>query len=263
MKTCNLRLHAGAHQVDRRDLLAVNTPEKTATWCPIPHEALIGHVQRTMEAGGLKVITEAHALTRGGLRYFGLMQVSNGDDNDQFGLVVGLRNSHDKSFPSALCLGSSVFVCDNLAFSGEVRLSRKHTVHIERDLPGLVVKAVGLLGDLRKKQDERLTKYRLVECSNMQAHDLMIRSIDERVLPPSMLPALVKEWREPRHPEFKDRTLWSLFNAYTEVLKGSLQMLPNRTHKLHGMLDLVVDGTPLQIPDVSAQDAEIQVGQAV
>jgi hypothetical protein len=28
--------------------------------------------------------------------------------------VIGLRNSHDKSFPAAIAMGSSVFCCDNL-----------------------------------------------------------------------------------------------------------------------------------------------------
>jgi hypothetical protein len=29
-----------------------------------------------------------------------------------------------------------VFVCDNLAFSGEIKIARKHTRFIVRDLPG-------------------------------------------------------------------------------------------------------------------------------
>jgi hypothetical protein len=40
-------------------------------------------------------------------------------------------------------------VCDNLSFSGEVRLARKHTSRIEADLPALVNRAVGQLGELR------------------------------------------------------------------------------------------------------------------
>ena len=35
------------------------------------------------------------------------------------------------------------------------------------------------------------------------------------------LPAVLREWREPRHPEFREgRTAWRLFNAFTEALKG-------------------------------------------
>jgi hypothetical protein len=48
---------------------------------------------------------------------------------------------------------------------------------------------------------------------------------------------LLKEWREPSHEEFNGRNAWSLFNSYTEVLKGNLAELPRRTERLHGLLD--------------------------
>ena len=42
---------------------------------------------------------------------------------------------------------------------------------------------------------------------------------------------------KPNHPEFEDRNAWSLFNAFTEELKGNLIALPKRTQALHGLLD--------------------------
>ena len=44
---------------------------------------------------------------------------------------------------AGLAVGAAVFVCDNLSFSGEVRLARKHTAHFERDLPQLVGRTIG------------------------------------------------------------------------------------------------------------------------
>src|SRR5207249_1742876 len=141
-------------------------------------------------------------------------------------LVVGIRNSHDKSFPAALVLGASVFICDNLSFSGEVKLARKHTAHIERDLPQLVDRAVGMVSDLRNTQEQRFATYRQHELTNGQAHDLVIRALDGRVVPVTKIPAILTEWREPRHPEFRNgRTAWRLFNAFTEILKGRLDVL--------------------------------------
>jgi hypothetical protein len=46
--------------------------------------------------------------------------------------------------------------------------------------------------------------------------------------------------RGPRHDEFQARTLWTLFNSFTEVLKGNLNELPRRTEALHGLLDSYV-----------------------
>src|SRR5205823_12089518 len=136
----------------RERVAEILTPSRTETWVPIAHHRLLTGVQEALSRSGLHVVTEAHGLAKDGNRYFGLLQVANGSNPADFDLVVGVRNSHDKSFPAALVLGASVFVCDNLSFSGEVKLARKHTAHIERDLPQLVDRAVGLLGGLRQTQ---------------------------------------------------------------------------------------------------------------
>src|SRR5262249_33616469 len=152
------------------------------------HARLLESVQGALQGAGLDVITEAHALTKDGNRYFGLLQVANGHQADDFGLVVGVRNSHDKSFPAALVLGASVFVCDNLSFSGEVTLARKHTTYIERDLPQLVDRAIGMLGSLRQSQEQRFLAYRQHELADGQAHDLVIKALDAQVVPVTRIP---------------------------------------------------------------------------
>src|ERR1700722_10364630 len=115
MHKTNLCLHCGARAVSRDQVATVPTPARTASWVPLPHERLLTGVQSALERVGLSVVTEAHGLTRDGDRYFGLLQLANGQDDQDFGLVVGLRNSHDKSCPAGLVLGASIFVCDNLS----------------------------------------------------------------------------------------------------------------------------------------------------
>ena len=39
--------------------------------------------------------------------------------------------------------------------------------------------------------------------------------------PASRLPKVIEAWEDPEHEEFTPRTAWSLFNAFTEVQKGS------------------------------------------
>lgn len=48
--------------------------------------------------------------------------------------VVGLRNSNRMRFPAGFLLGEAPFICDNLAFCGEMVAMRKHTKNIRRDL---------------------------------------------------------------------------------------------------------------------------------
>lgn len=235
----NLMTHAGAQRIDRAVLEGIATPAPTQTWMPIPHFALLGGVQAQIEQQGLHVVAEAHALAREGNRYFGLLQLQNGENPADYSLVVGLRNSHDKSFPAGLVVGSGVFVCDNLAFSGEVVIGRKHTKFINDDLPNLISRAVGKLGDLRRSQDARIAAYKSTEIGDAQAHDLVVRALDADVVPVTKVPAVLTEWRTPRHPEFaKAKNGWRLFNAFTEVMKGSSVFERPRTSlALHGIVD--------------------------
>ena len=237
-KTTDLILHCGASKVERAEVENVPTPDATDTWTPIPHTALIERVEDTLKSDGLSIVNQTHSLTRGGNRYFGLMQIANGQNSDDYAWVLGLRNSHDKSFPAGLVVGASVFVCDNLSFSGEIRMTRKHTVYIMRDLPGLVQRSIGQLMSRWHDQDTRIEAYKNCELSDLQAHDLIVRSIDARSLTATQVPALLQEWRHPRHEEFAARTAWSLFNGYTQVMKGlSLNELSVRTQRLHGLFD--------------------------
>jgi len=239
-RRANLLLHCGAHAVDRVIIGATPTPEPTLTWTPLSHMTLIEEVEQVLKSNGLSVVNQAHSLTHDGLRYFGFMEIQNGVIHRDYAWVLGLRNSHDKSFPAGIVAGANVFVCDNLSFSGEIKIARKHTRFILRDLPFLTERAIGRLMERWHHQDERIGAYKGRNLSDSSAHDLIIRSTDVRACTPRQIPAILREWRNPRHEAFQPRTLWTLFNSFTEVLKGNLNELPKRTEALHGLLDSYV-----------------------
>lgn len=236
-----LCLHRGGQEVDGFALASIPTPARTATWVPIPHHILLARVTTSLEESGLAIVNARHAVSKEGARYFGLLEVKGGPTAPDYGMVVGVRNSHDMTFPAGLCLGSRVFVCDNLAFSSEVVLKRKHTSMIERDLPGVVMTAIQRLVNARGHQDRRISAYKATALTDLQVHDLLVRAVDARALPAKWLMDALAEWRTPRHAEFEagGKTGWRLFNAVTEALKGSsdLHALPGRTSRLHGLMD--------------------------
>jgi len=187
----------------------------------------------------MRVVTEAHAITPDHARYFGMLQVANCQDAQDYSYVLGLRNSHDKKFPAGLAVGAGVFVCDNLSFSGEISIARRHTVNINRDLPQLVNRAIGQLSEKWNDQETRFAAYKATELSEMQVHDLAIRMLDAGAVTACQIPHVIKEWRTPRHAEFAEsRTAWRMFNAVTEIGKeNSIFVLPKRTQALHAILD--------------------------
>ena len=176
----NLCLHCGSRQTPRELIDSAPTPARTRTWVPIAHHRLLDLVESTLGGHGFRVVNQAHALWGDGLRYFGLLEVLNGSAHDDYGLVVGLRNSHDKSFPAGIALGSQVFCCDNLAFSSEVTLARRHTRFIERDLPQVVHRAVARPTDMRGKQDRRIESYKQTELDDRTALNLSVQARTDR-----------------------------------------------------------------------------------
>jgi hypothetical protein len=238
MKSGNMILHCGAGFLSREELEKIQTPAATRTFQPIPHTLLVDQVKSALVSETIEVTNEAHSTTTDGMNYFGLLEVSNRSRNDDFAYVVGLRNSHTFRYPAGLVIGAHVFVCDNLSFSGEIQVARKHTRYILRDLHGLTVKAVGYLAAKWMDQEKRIEGYRNYKVNDAKAHDLVVRALDARALTVTQIPAVLAEYRNPRHEEFAPRTAWSWFNSVTEVLKEvSIAALPSRTQALHGLLD--------------------------
>lgn len=262
MKTANLFLHCGAAHVNREALDHITTPEATDTWHPIPHTSFITQVEKALTATNMRVVSQAHSITKEGNRYFGLFQVSNCvSTGEDYSYVLGMRNSHDKSFPAGLVVGSQVFVCDNLSFSGEIRIARRHTRHIMTDLPKLTGSAIGMLASKWTLMTDRIAKYKTTEISDKDAHDFVVRALDIGVATLQQVPAVLNEWRAPRHPEFAaDKTAWRLFNSFTEVMKStSLSALPKRTITLHGLMDSQVGFVRMSDKDIIADTVDATV----
>jgi hypothetical protein len=256
-----LMLHAGASAATLEQVAEVTTPAAEKGWQPIAHVDVINLVQSTLAQRNLTVVSQGFALWQNGMRMFGVLELRNGQTPSDYALTIGVRNSHDKSFAAGAALGSKVFVCDNMAFSGEITFARKHTLNIARDLPQLVSAAIGRLVDLRGWQDKRIAAYKQYEMTDALAHDIIVRSLDRKVIGPMKVLDVLKEYREPRHDDFKPRTAWSLFNAYTEISKGTIRQLSRRTSALHGLMDdvcgVIRPDAALELDGV--EDAEVAI----
>lgn len=252
MKSPNLVLHCGATEVARTDLSLVEMPPKTKTYCPVGHEPFVNLVQDRLADVGFRFGAEAHALTKEGNRYFGLVHLLCGQENEQHALVLGIRNSLDKSFAASIAFGSQVFVCDNLAFNGEIKVTRKHTSQVWRDLPNLVTAAVSQTSLMRDNMDNRFAAYQDRRITTKQADHIIIQMLRKGAINTSRVEKVVQEWDEPSH-DFGPRTLWRLHNATTEALKSApLHDIPSRTIEMNAIMDKVAGFTP-QVPDIEGE----------
>jgi hypothetical protein len=238
MKELNLIAHCGGRFVSHDQLHAVRTPDATATWQPIPHTDLLTMIDQRIREAGYTVIQEKHALWgNNGERYFGMLQIANGFNSDDYAQILGVRNSHDMRLSTGLVAGAGVFVCDNLSFNGEVKMVRKHTSRILDELGYLITRTIERVKERFRVQSAQFEAFKSHEINDRIAHDLMIRGFESGAFGARSLKPLIAEWRKPRHEEFKGRNLWSFFNAATEVLKGTaLAEFPARTERLQALL---------------------------
>jgi len=235
-----LMLHCGGQLKTRDEVFAVPPPAQTGTYVPLPYESFLTRIEKQLAVEGIKITEERLALAKNGQRLFGLLALVLPEAaRTDYACVLGLRTSYDRSFANGLCIGATVFVCDNLSFQGEVTFERKHTAQMLRDLSWMITETVALLPARFAAQSEAFEVWKQRGFRDPQVHDLVIRLWDEGVVCAQEIPKVIKEWREPRHREFAEgpKTAWRLFNAATEVIKGDLWRLPARTCTLHRVLD--------------------------
>jgi hypothetical protein len=71
----------------------------------------------TLSFRHIGVVNEEYAVSGDGMKMFGVLDLETQIEGCRFS--IGIRNSHDKSFRLGLTVGIRVFVCSNMAFSGE------------------------------------------------------------------------------------------------------------------------------------------------
>lgn len=229
-----LMLHAGANPLDYPDLRVLETPDPTPTHVPIPHHRLVDVVRHTLGFYGHTVAEEHHGVTPDGMRYFGVLSLRStwGDYTD----TVGLRNSHDKTFPIGISFGSRVFVCDNLAFIADHVVRRRHTPNAKRDLPGLVGELIEPLADQRDAQHRTIMRYRARNLSQTDVDHAVLELYRTEVITVTRIAAVMERWENPPF-DWGNHTAWRLFNCVTHALEGRIAEQPDLTSRLHRVID--------------------------
>jgi len=227
------------NKIDSEALVKCPTPKGTESHTPIPHHELVNMTRRALWRAGLKITEEEHALARGGLRYFGGFALKGtGAKGRDRKIVLGLRNAHDKSFAASVAVGNQMLVCENLCFSSDVKLARRHTTNILADLPRVLSSAVARVTSHWRDMGNRIQSYKETEVES--ASDLIVQLVDAKAFPARDIYKAVEEFRNPRHEEFKGGSLWTLYNSITENLKGGdLSKLADRTMRMQSIFDKV------------------------
>lgn len=234
-----LMLHVNAEPVEYAALRELETPAPTSSHVPIPHFRVVDLVKTAVGMYGHEIVGEHHGVTEDGARYFGLLSLKS--TYTGYEDTLGLRNSHDKSFPVGIGFGSRVFVCDNMSFIADTVIKRRHTANLKRDLPGLIGEIIEPLTEYRERQQRTIDRYRTTMLTDESADHGIMQMYRDGIINVQRIADVAREWDEPSFEEFNERNAWRLFNAATYALNGRVSENPAVTTKLHQIIDGVCE----------------------
>lgn len=241
----SLILHCGGKAATYAEVASVNVPEATDTYQPVPHGDMIRLLGIELESRfGLAKPVAKYGLNKGGDQLFGTFQYNlaeqqsdmevftadNGNSIDgdlfkQYGLSIGFRNSYDKSLSAAFAGGTSVFVCDNLSFSGSAfTIMRKHTKQVWDDLVDMVLRKVRNLNFEFVRTVAGQESMRRHQLTLTDGYQILGEAQGLGVLTPTQMNKGLSEWQK-THNNLQ-HTFWSdrdnangLYQTFTEALK--------------------------------------------
>lgn len=225
-----LMLHCGAQAITKEQVsfLPVAQPQG-ARHAIRPFIEDINTVTQLLAQVGLPVAQESYGVTKDkdtGIprQFFGLMEIEPENGRDH-GIMVGLRGSYDQTLSRGIAIGSRVFVCDNLCFSGEIEIKTKQTLDIDSRIKGLLFDAIQEVPEMVNHQDGRFDKYRTTVVGQIIGNSMITDMVRQGVLNASQVGKALSEWDKPSHDEHAEDgfTLWRLHNACTEALKPTNQ----------------------------------------
>jgi hypothetical protein len=223
--------HRGTALITRQDLAALSMPQSTDTFQPISHAALIDCLEEALAFRHIRIVRDEYAASPDGMRLFGLLELDAEFEGVRF--AIGLRNANDKSMRLGMVAGYRVFVCDNMALSGDFKpLLAKHTKHFD------LVESVSIGVDRIQRGFQPLRQgievMRARQLAPDEARSVIYRAFMENRFPVKLLKTVHREFFvAPSYDEFKPQTAWSLSNAFTTAFK---QLAPVRQYELTAKL---------------------------
>ncbi|NQV15298.1 DUF932 domain-containing protein [bacterium] len=233
-----LMLHCGANEATAQDLAAVPVPRVTNSYCPVTHDDLANMLADMGQSilSGFELARSQFGLSKDGQQLFGIHTFQN--SGYDLGLSVGFRNSYNKTLSVGIAVGASVFVCDNLALTGDITVMRKHTLNVQSDLEQLAVTSILKARSAFYQVNEDAQRMKELPLEDNNAFRLIGLLYGHGIITPRQIPVTNREWLKPQHAEFEPRTMWSFYNAVTEALKSSPpRTIMERHLKLHKLIN--------------------------
>ncbi len=211
--------HSHSQLVTRSELMTIPPPPGTPTWKPIAHADLIQAIDRQLAVRGIEIRKEQFAIQRHGARLFAVLDLAI-ETNEESCAAIGIRTANDRSMALEIAVGVKVFVCDNLAFSGDlIALRRKHTTKF--DLNADISRAVDRYQAHLLVLQRSIAAIQETPVSDGEAKTLIFDAFRQDILPIRYFKPVSETYFDPaaEMTDVQPRTLWGLHNAFTRSVR--------------------------------------------
>jgi len=221
--TATLIAPRGATLVSREQLAEYEPPQPEGRWKPVKHSLIVDLIHEELARREIQITKEEYAIQHEGNYLFAAM-TTNWLDTEETAAAIAFRHSNDKTKAMKMYAGVHVFVCDNMALSGdEIAMNRKHTMRFSP--------AAELTKAFDRYKDGTLVLQRNIEglkagpLSLDDAQRKLFEIFYRRLLPARMLIPVTDSYLSK-----EDRTDWGLLNTLTLHAKNLPPKGNIRTH---------------------------------
>lgn len=194
---------------------------------PVPHAVLVDAIHQETARRGYTIAREQLALSKTNAALFGVLDLvptQSGayalDVDPRRGVAFGFRNATDQQFGIRAVAGTRVFVCDNLALSGDlIAISRKNTTRL--DLGDAIALGFDKFAAHVGALEIQVARLEQTTIEDGQAKRIVYDLFAARILPIRLFDDVNRFYFTPtdQTPDTQPRSLWGLHNACTRALR--------------------------------------------
>jgi hypothetical protein len=225
-----------SREISRASLNSIPVPVRPETkyWKGINHGVLANAIIDEIQNRSLTILSEQWSVSsKNQTILWGSIDLAIDFDIGQSATFsIGVRHGNLSQYALSFAVGARVCVCDNGMFYGDYVMKRRHTINTDMH------KHIGLAIDQCVQQcdniEHLINRWRSIEIDDRDAAYLMMKAHSEGCVCFTKLEDVKTYWTSPVHEEFEPRTVWSLYNAFTEMARDHLSP-PNQYRLMNGL----------------------------
>ncbi|MBB3208916.1 hypothetical protein FHS27_004750 [Rhodopirellula rubra] len=214
-----------AIEIKRCALNALPVEAASETWNPVSHLSVLQTLESSIKTSGIKITNETLLVSKAGNRLFAILEL-NIKVGQTESLVVGIRNSHDKSFSMGLYCGTRTRVSKCFSFAIEVVSRRRHTPNADSRYAEEIDSAVKRLKSLADDEADQIRALKKRVFSVCEPEALIVHAAEASVIPWRYVPKVLAQWRSASPKRHRGSTQYDMYQAFIQVLTERFRRSP-------------------------------------